>query len=300
MNIITGTADTAFAAGFSAAELFGRAPTPLLDEEQIRFFHQNGYLALPALAEPEQMLGLIDTYDRMFEQKVGYADGNFFDFAGPDDLQPALPQIVMPSDYEPAFRRLPLRQHCAALAQQLLGPRAEFVFDHVMMKPPGGGRATPWHQDQSFFTPKTRFLTITFWIPLQDVDRHTGCLKFIPGSNNGPLYRHHSIDDDSQTHGLEALNVPEQDAVYCPLRTGEATVHHWLTLHGADANTTAVPRRAYALTFGIPLEKPLMAREYPWNRRKHTGRDARMRRALTPWRRLKQSVRYRLVKIGLL
>jgi phytanoyl-CoA hydroxylase len=303
ITLSSSSAAVASAVVKAAAALDLQNPTqaePLLTDEQIRVFHERGYLAIPALLTPEQLRGLVDVYDPLFERKVGFDDGNFFDFAGPDDERPQLPQIVMPSDYEPAFRQSPLRRHCEALAKQLLGPTAEFVFDHVMMKPPAGGRATPWHQDQAFFTPKTRFLAVTFWIPLQDVDREMGCLKFIPGSNRGPLHRHRSIDNDPHTHGLEALDVDEQRAEYCPLRAGEATVHHWLTIHGADANITAMPRRVYAIAFGIPLERPLMNREYPWNRRKNTDRDARIRRSLTPWRRIKQGVRHRLVKMGLL
>jgi len=270
----------------------------LLTDEQIASFHENGFLSIPAVTTAEEVARLIPLYDRMFGERAGYAEGNFFDFAGKDDHAPSLPQILMPSKYEPALKASLIYRNCAAMAVQLLGPQAVFVFDHAMFKPPGGG-PTPWHQDQAFWRVGGEYRTISFWTPLQAVDRENGCLKFIPKSNRGPLHEHRPLDDDPRKHGLEAIGVADEAAVYCPLAAGGATVHHWLTCHGADANRTSAGRRAYVIGFGIKADGPLIAREYSWNRRKVTDRDRRYRQSLKPWHRLKQEVRFRLTRLGL-
>jgi ectoine hydroxylase-related dioxygenase (phytanoyl-CoA dioxygenase family) len=185
------------------------------------------------------------------------------------------------------------------MAAQLMGPRAEFVFDHAMVKP-AQGLPTAWHQDQAFWRAGMPFRVISFWIALQEVNRDNGCLKFIPKSNHGPLYEHRSLGDDPRKHGLEAVGVTGEAAVFCPIPAGGATIHHWLTCHGADANRTTSPRRAYALCFGVLADRPLVTREYPWNRRKVTERAKRYRASLKPWHRMKEEVRFRLTRMGLL
>src|SRR5260370_1075987 len=104
-------------------------------------------------------------YQQLFDQRAGWEDGNYLDFAGPDDGHPRLPQILMPSLYEPTLRQSRLFSNCFGIARQLLGPSAEFVFDHAMTKPACGGLPTPWHQDKAFYTRQTTHETITFWVP---------------------------------------------------------------------------------------------------------------------------------------
>jgi phytanoyl-CoA dioxygenase PhyH len=263
--------------------------TPRLTADEIQRFHSDGFLSIPSVMAPDEASELIPAYDRFFAERVGYAEGDFFDFAGKSDDDPMLPQMLMPSRHEPRLRRSIAYRRCLTMACQLLGGQAEHVFDHAMVKPPGAP-ATRWHQDQAFWGAGMRHRTITFWIPLQDVFRENGCLKFIPGSNTGPLLPHRPLDDDPGSHGLEALGAVGDTAVYCPLPAGGATVHHWLTLHGADANTTAITRRAYALCFGVEGDEPLVAREYPWNLRKDTARERRHLASLRPWPRLKRRI----------
>jgi hypothetical protein len=262
-------------------------------------FHENGFLSIPAVTTAEELARITPIYDRLFEERAGYYEGNYFDFAGESDSSPALPQITMPSRYEPALRESSLFRNCAAMAAQLMGPRTEFVFDHAMVKSPQG-LPTAWHQDQAFWRAGMSFRIVSFWIALQEVNRDNGCLKFIPKSNHGPLYEHRSLGDDPRKHGVESMGVREEAAVFCPIPAGGATIHHWLTCHGADANRTTSPRRAYAICFGVLADRPLVSREYPWNRRKITERAKRYRASLKPWPQIKEEVRFRLTRMGLL
>jgi len=271
----------------------------LLSEEQIASFHENGFLSIGAVATADEIAALVPIYDDLFDRRVGFEQGNYFDFAGENDRDPALPQILRPSKYEPRLRHGALYRNCAALAAQLLGPTAEFVFDHAMVKPPGGP-PTALHQDLAFWHAGMRHRIISFWIPLQEATEQNGCLRYIPRSNHGPLHAHRSIGGDPRKHGLEAVGVTDEAAVSCPLPAGGATVHHWLTCHGAHANATSAPRRAYVMAFGALADRPLVSREYPWNRRKTTERARRHRASLRPWRRIKQEVKFRLTRWRLL
>jgi hypothetical protein len=71
---------------------------------QIKDFHNSGF---PAISDPlideRELTRLRDIYDRMFDERVGRADGNQFDLAGTDeDDRPALlSQILHPQNYYP-------------------------------------------------------------------------------------------------------------------------------------------------------------------------------------------------------
>jgi ectoine hydroxylase-related dioxygenase (phytanoyl-CoA dioxygenase family) len=103
-------------------------------------------------------------------------------------------------------------------------------------------------------------------------------MDFIAGSHKGPLLAHCRINGDARIHGLEALGVDESRRVACPLPAGGATVHGYHTLHHANANRSDEPRRAYALLFGGPQNKPLSGKPFPWNRDVATARLQRAKK----------------------
>src|SRR5689334_4054247 len=100
----------------------------VLSQGQIERFHVRGYLALDPIATPAEVADLRTIYRRLFEDRAGWNDGNYLDFGGPDDANARLPQILMPSLYEPALRASRLHAVCHAMARQLLGDAAEFHF----------------------------------------------------------------------------------------------------------------------------------------------------------------------------
>jgi Phytanoyl-CoA dioxygenase (PhyH) len=281
------------------AQDFGLADVVVaLTEQQCAFFHREGYLVLPAVTTASEVERLRTIYEHLFEQRTGWKDGNYLDFAGPDGGGAYLPQILMPSFYEPALRQTRLFSNCLGIARQLLGPSAELVFDHAMTKPARGGLPTPWHQDKAFYTTQTTHEAITFWVPLQPVARESGCLRFIPRSNQGPIHSHRHLNNDPHVHGLEVLNVDEKEAVSCPLPAGGATIHHHRTLHGAEANVAGEHRWAYAMGFGIKSAVPTVTREYAWNRSVLTDRELRYVSSLNRWGRVKYRLRSKLVYWG--
>ena len=249
-----------------------------LSTEQVRRFHEQGFLAVPQITTSAEVSFVRGIYDNLFDKHAGWERGDFFDFAGEDRFgrTASVPQMLDPATHEPALKDTMFRTNAQQIAKQLLGPGAELVFEHAMMKPAHIGGETPWHQDEAFYPRFTNYRSITFWMPLQAVDIENGCLDFIPGSNAGPLLTHRSIDNNPKIHGLEAVGVDASNAVACPLEAGGATIHAYRTLHHAGPNLTGGPRRAYSLGFGVRSAAYTLRADFPWNAEKAT---ARMQRA---------------------
>jgi hypothetical protein len=248
-----------------------------LTEGEIHMFHEQGYLLLPKITTCEEVRWIQEIYDRLFEQRVGWDSGDFFDFAGTDGPGTAeiLPQLLDPSRYVHALRKTMFHANAHEIAKQLLGKSAKLVFEHAMLKPAKTGGETPWHQDEAFYRKYTNYKAITFWMPLQPVDDWNGCLEFIPNSHKGPLLPHHSINNDPRIHGLEADRVDASQLIVCPLPAGGASIHHSRMLHHSGPNRSDKPRRAYSLGFGVRSRNFTLRKDFPWNAEKITAREKR-------------------------
>jgi phytanoyl-CoA dioxygenase PhyH len=266
-------------------------PHEQLTQNQIDDFHRHGFLSLARITSADEVDWLREKIALVLKNPRAFKRGDYFDFGTAEDNQEfALPQMTRLVDYAPELFETRHYKNAEAIARQLLGPQAGFVFDHAMIKPAAGGRPTPWHQDQAFYRKGSKIESLTIWMPLQDVTKESGCLNFIPGSHLKPLHRHQSIKNDPRIHGLEALDVDEGNAVHCPLSAGGATIHHDGTLHSAGANSSHVPRLAYALIFGVRT-KEVLRKEYPWNVGKQTERERRWQNSRTLVERVRRRVR---------
>jgi ectoine hydroxylase-related dioxygenase (phytanoyl-CoA dioxygenase family) len=258
-------------------------PTLVLTEEQIQFFQEQGYLRLENISPPEEVSFLKGVYDRLFAEKAGREQGAYFDFVGADEddnKPPTSPQIIDPVQFAPELKKTIFRTNALAIAKQLLGPKAYGSFEHAILKPPGIGAPTPWHQDEAFrldYAPG--YDEISIWMPLQPVDTTSGCMEFLPGSHRQPVLRHASPSNDPRVHALSCIGeFDETKAVPCPLPAGGCTIHQSRTLHHTGANTSPNPRRAYILGFALPVKSDYkLAQPFPWNAEKQTASEERKR-----------------------
>ncbi|MGC1522429.1 MAG: phytanoyl-CoA dioxygenase family protein [Steroidobacteraceae bacterium] len=260
---------------------------PHLSEEQLLAFRRDGFLLVEGLSSDAEIASLRVLFDRLFAERRGWDTGELFDMIGPDspEQELALPQLLRPSQYEPLLRRSTLASSARSIAEQILGPKLENDLEHAISKPPFNGAATPWHQDDAFHRKGSGVLeSISIWMPLQDVTVESGCMRYIRGSNLGPLYPHRSPHNDPRIHGLETISIPDlTNCVAIPMRAGDAVIHLSRTLHSAGVNSSDQPRRAYILGYSVKARRDrVFTRDYPWNLEKHTAREQRALYSL-PW-----------------
>ncbi|HEX5757532.1 MAG TPA: phytanoyl-CoA dioxygenase family protein [Arenimonas sp.] len=240
----------------SPAEQPPSAPLSALEVEQFRL---NGFLVARGACESEELQRIRTELERLFAHGAGRAEGNHLDMLSLDmDQRAAIqPQLVKPSLYAPSLLRTEHFQRIQAIAKQLLGGEARFCFDHSILKPANSNAATPWHQDEAHNqNPYYRHNQVSFWIGLQDTFEESGCMRYIPGSNQGVVLPHCSPNDDPRIHALECptTNFDEQAAATVPLKAGVCVLHDGLTLHSALPNQSPADRLAYILVFrGPPL-----------------------------------------------
>jgi ectoine hydroxylase-related dioxygenase (phytanoyl-CoA dioxygenase family) len=84
-------------------------------------------------------------------------------------------------------------------------------------------------------------------------------MRYIPGSDRGPLLPHRWLNDDPRIHAFEvrADSFDESLAVSMPLTAGSCIAHDGRTVHSALPNLSAEDRFAYVVVFSPP---PVLAR----------------------------------------
>ena len=120
-------------------------------------------------------------------------------------------------------------------AQALDAPRVRMLHFNGFFKP-GGGMATPWHQDMTYI-PLDCADTVTLWVPLVPVSQSMGSLAFATGSHR---------------HGLEGLVNAQTKfpiAVNMPMEPGDISLHHGWTAHRSHPNQSQYTREAIAISY---------------------------------------------------
>jgi len=238
------------------------APCAVLSREALREYAAIGYVAIPDLCSAGDLAEIRATLLEFFRRQVGRDEGSQFDMLGLDGDASAArqPQMLKPSVFAPALLRMEYFDKLQSAARQLLGPDAQFSFDHCILKPAQSAAATPWHQDEASHDHKyLRYRQVSFWMPLQDTPVEAGCMRYIPGSDRGPVLPHRWLNDDPRIHAIEccADNFDESWAVAVPATAGSCIAHDGRTLHSAMPNVSAAERFAYIVVFTSP---PVLAR----------------------------------------
>ena len=231
---------------------------PLLAREEIVAFYRLGYgtvTDLTTAADLEDVRALLDGLFARFDELPKDLVFDLGDQKLHSGVQ-RIPQVNVPTRFAPRLKDTLTYHSALAVARQLLGPDADYAYDHSIYKPPHNERATPWHQDLAYGgsgDPHRMSCNVAFWIPLQDATVASGCMQFIPYSHWGALLPHHPVGHDPKVHTLETDVVDPTLAVPCPVRAGSCTLHLPKTLHYTGPNQTDAPRRAWVLNFRVPI-----------------------------------------------
>ena len=229
-----------------------------LTPAEVEFFRANGYLAIPRLASEDDLASLRAQYDRILADPRAFA----VTFEGGGTLH----QVMSPDVLHPELRETACFRTGRRLACQLLGiaeGELDGFFTHMIYKPAGAGRDTPWHQDEAYWD-NAAFLahSLSVWVPLDPVTVESGCMQFVPRSHERDVLPHR------YQAGVQPLvldgEVDLASAVACPLPAGGATFHHCRTLHYTGPNTSGVERRAWSIAFHAKPARRATPAARPW------------------------------------
>jgi phytanoyl-CoA hydroxylase len=257
--------------------------TVMLSDEQIRQWHDQGYLVLPrfkAQAEldaiSERARAIVDAFEpgehaavfstvapsRLADEALlasadqvhCFFEEEAFDAAGMLRQPKALSINKIGHalhDRDPVFDRFSRDPRLEAFAREV-GLRVPQLWQSmVIFKQPAIGGEVRWHQDATYLITEPTSV-IAFWFALEDATLDNGCLWVQPGGHRGPLrerfVRNAPGGRELHMEKLDATPWPTQhDAVPVEVPAGSLVAFHGLLPHYSAPNRSARSRLAYTL-----------------------------------------------------
>jgi ectoine hydroxylase-related dioxygenase (phytanoyl-CoA dioxygenase family) len=217
-----------------------------LSDDQVQFFHANGYLAGVRVLTDDQVSALRTELAGVMEP-AHPGHELFYEFHSNESTEPStvLFHALGAWRVAPGFHDLLWNPAFVVPASQLLNGRVRFWHDQLFCKPPRHGGSVAWHQDYSYWTRTEPIAHLTCWIALDDATVENGCLQYVPGSHRWDLLPKPALAGTMDA--IESVLTDEQKAAFAPMAAelprGHAAFHHPLMLHGSSANRSDRPRR---------------------------------------------------------
>ena len=246
----TGYAGELYRTGASAEPVDG---LDAVGPDELRRYRAEGFLAVRRVLSADDVAGALagleslaradSPVDVQYEQ---WAEEAFDDLTASERLD-ATRKFMSFSRHDPRLDALAHHPGILRLVAQLLGGRPEMFQDMALLKPPGGGREKPWHQDNAYFhlVPGTPIVGV--WIALDQATLDNGCMRVIAGSHRDGPVRHAFLRDLQICDG----EVPLERGVAVPLEPGGLLLFDGLLQHGTPANFTDTRRRAVQFHYTV-------------------------------------------------
>jgi hypothetical protein len=219
-----------------------------LSDEQVAFYHEQGYLAGVRILEDSQIAILREELAAFFQADHPGRE-LWHEYHANESPDPSLVLFHSLGAWRISAGFHDVLWHPAFTmpASQLLGGAVRFWHDQLFCKPAQHGGVVAWHQDYSYWTRTKPIAHLTCWIGLDDSTKDNGCVHYIPGSLRWVL-----LPITGLAGNLEAIREVLSDEqwqlfqkpVAVEMKAGEASFHHPLMIHGSFANTSRQPRRA--------------------------------------------------------
>ena len=214
----------------------------MLTQEQIDYYHENGYLGVENVISPEEVEELRRITEEFVEKSREITEHtDVFDLEpGHSSETPRVRRIKHPASNHPVYDRMLRHDRILDIVTQLLGPNIRYNGHKLNMKYPEFGSPVEWHQDWAFY-PHTNDDLLAVGVSIDDMTAENGGLMVIPGSHKGPTYNHHQ--NGFFVGAVVDPNFKTDNAVPVKIKAGGISIHHVRALHGSMPNTSSKARR---------------------------------------------------------
>ncbi len=246
-----------------------------LSEEQIAFYHVEGYLVLPELLSAAEMqpvrAAMMEKVDEIAADLVaaGLVPHGFVEEPFETRLAHLFENL---SDTEflkygrswrerrPGYYHFQRNAKILDAVESLIGGEifANPVYNVRPKVPRVAAGAVPWHQDKSYWPGASANPVITAWIPLVDATEENGCLHIWPRTHRSEVLSYHAEQQTGTGYlEIDAPHLKSIRAVALPLAAGGAILFNDRCIHMSTPNHSLQVRWSVDLRYQSTDQDPM-------------------------------------------
>jgi len=213
--------------------------TPLLDEEEVRSYNNDGFLVIDDVFSSTEVEALREACES--REIVGELEKR--------DTANKTVHLLDLAARQPAFLDLARDPRLLGRLTPLIGPDIQLQHSKLATKPPAKGKGTfAWHQDFAFF-PHTNTSLAAVMVMLDDATPENGCMQIVKRSHRLGLLDH--MEDGLFKGACQEEDLWSDPAYIAQItpKAGGISIHHVLALHGSEANLSGRPRRGLVFQY---------------------------------------------------
>lgn len=218
-------------------------------------FLRDGYFNVKGVFTPEECLGLkktlleeIEKGKKELEEELKSGPQTDYDRGKVADtprgiLKGMLQDIAHRSPY---FLKIAKDERILACIKPLLGEKLVLYRSLSVFKPKEYKQPVGWHQDMAYW--KGTRDKISVWVSLDDVDKATGAMQFVPGTQ-GELVNETEIQNEVFSIVLKDKHVDSAKSAVAETKRGDMVLFDSCVIHGSGANETGKDRFTLIYTY---------------------------------------------------
>ncbi|SDW19341.1 phytanoyl-CoA dioxygenase family protein [Paenibacillus sp. CF384] len=213
----------------------------MLNAEQLKQYHEQGYVILDQLFTAEEMdriRAIIDVFDWEGEEALKKGSKGFNNI--PNQINFTCNLARRHEELEQFIGD----QRFVDLTTSVLGGDIRLYWDQSVYKRPEAKKDFPWHQDNGY-VPTDPVHYMTCWLALDDATIENGCIYIQPGSHLQGYVEHVQTDTGWQCYFGEDPGQP------VPLPKGSMVIFHSLLFHRSTPNQSDSTRKAYVIQYSV-------------------------------------------------
>ena len=243
-----------------------------LTSEQVDQYYKEGFLIVRGALSDEDFAPLEAAYSDLLDERIRdfVSSGKLRDPAEGEGFSTRLARVAeqipvedtdttraLTADLDLMIARLPavfeffFNPNLLTPVESIVGPEItlspiQHIRPYVPIRGDNQPGQVPWHQDQGVTKEEADASEImTVWIPMVDVDPHSGCLQILPGITSQGLLQHEA---EGGTR-IKPSFMPEVEPYDCIMQRGDLLFMSAFTPHRGQPNRSDYVRWTMDLRF---------------------------------------------------
>ena len=217
----------------------------MLDKE-IENYKENGYCIIRGFISKTAVRKLNTKINLFFKKEINKLKGKDVNFSNNK-----INSVHDIDKFDNYFKKFSKQKFIVNTVEKFLDSKADFRKSEIFNKPAKHGLKSPMHQDNFYWCVKNNN-ALTIWVALDYCNKKNGGLTYFRGSHKYGVVNHVDSFAPGSSQKIDTKifkKLKNLKKITPKLNPGDVLVHHCLTFHGSNPNSSNKNRRGFTMQF---------------------------------------------------